>query len=166
VSAAVAGWLVADAVGAAAGRGAEGTVAAFDEWDMGAALGARARALGHGDAVAWRVVELARAMLAIAPGAIVRAADDDTILAAWLEDVGVRAASGWNEWQGRRYIRREAWDQLIETVVARDRLVAGASDELVRASARRLEGRLAAAGYEVPAAVEVPARDGPAAPRG
>ena len=97
----------------------ERTIEAFDAWDMGGTLGTCTRMLGHTDAVAWRVVELARAMLAIPTGDIERAADDDAVLARWLEDPGVRAATGWNEWQGHRYIRREAWDELLDTVVAR-----------------------------------------------
>jgi hypothetical protein len=152
LSAAVASWLVADAVGRIASEGDDArTLEAFDAWDVGAALGARARELGHPDGVAWRVIELARAMLAIAPGEVVRGADDDAILAHWLEDAGVRAATGWNEWQGRHYVRREAWDQLLDAVVARDRLLTAATDEVIRAAARRLEGRMAAAGYEIPA---------------
>jgi glycosidase len=152
IPAAVAGWLVADAIGAVAvDSDAARTIEAFDAWDVGAALGASARSLGHADAVAWRIVELARALLAIDPGDLVEAADDPAIVAGWLEDPGVRAAAGWNEWQGRRYVRRESWDELLDTMVARDRLLVTTSDEGIRAAARRLEGRLAAAGYEVPA---------------
>ena len=146
----------------ATGGDRERTIEAFDAWDMGGTLGTCTRMLGHTDAVAWRVVELARAMLAVPTGDIERAADDDAVLARWLEDPGVRAATGWNEWQGHRYIRREAWDELLDTVVARDRLLADGADEVIRASARRLEGRMAAAGYEVPAAPEESAPEEPA----
>ena len=41
---------------------------------MSAAIGELSRAPGHGLAVAWRVVELARALLAIRRGALVAAA--------------------------------------------------------------------------------------------
>jgi glycosidase len=160
LSAAVAGWLVADAVGTvAAGDTASSTLEAYDAWQVGAALGMRARALGQADGAAWRIVELARALLAIAPGSLVDVAEADGVAWSWLEDDGVRAASGWNEWQGRRYVRREAWDELLAAVVARDRLVAAAPDEVIRAAARRLEGRMAAAGYEVTLGDDAPIRD-------
>jgi hypothetical protein len=95
-------------------------------------------------------MELARAMLVIPPGELVDASDDETVLNAWLEHPAVRAASGWNEWQGRRYVSREAWEEVLETIAVRDRLLAVAPDAVVRAAARRLEGRMAAAGYASP----------------
>ena len=147
----VAGWLVGDAVASVADAVDRARrVETFDDWDVGAALGARMRGLGYSDAVTWRSMELARAMLAIPPGELVDASDDETVVDAWLERPAVRAASGWNEWEGRRYVSREAWEEVLETIAVRDRLLAVAPDAVVRAAARRLEGRMAAAGYASP----------------
>ncbi len=149
VSQAIAGWLIFSAIGdVARGGDPERVVAAFDEWDAAAAVGERARRSGSSDAQAWRAVELARALLAIAPGALLAAADVDGLPVAWFESAAVRAASGWNEWQERAYLSQEAWDELVDTLAERDDLMRLPSALDAAAELRR---RAATASYRLPA---------------
>jgi hypothetical protein len=152
---ALAGWALGSAIGEVAG-GAEARTAAeaFRAWGADGALGAALRDLGASDAEAWRAAELARALLVIpedeAPAGVsvgeAGPGGEPPALPDWLDDPAVRAAAGWNEWQGRRYIAREAWDELIDVVAARDTLLGRRGAE-----ARALARKAAAArrGYEV-----------------
>ena len=144
---ALAGWAIFDAVGSIACDGrAEQTVAAFDDWDGALAVGDLARRSGSGDAQAWRAAELARALLAIEPGELVKAADAEGLPRAWFELGAVRAATGWNEWQGSTYIAAEAWDEFVDAVAERDMLLdlPGAGN-----AAAELRRRAAEAGYQL-----------------
>ena len=149
ISQAIAGWLVFSAIGdIACGGETERTLAAFDDWDAAAAVGDRARRSGSSDAQAWRAVELARALLALAPGALLAAADEDDLPAVWFDSSAVRAASGWNEWQGATYLSQEAWDELMDALAERDDLL-GLPNALDAAA--ELRRRAAAAGYRLKA---------------
>ena len=120
------------------------TTVAFDEWDAATAVGDLARRSGSTDAQAWRVVELARALLAMPPGELRIAAEAEGLPLAWFDEMAIRAASGWNEWEGTTYLGQEAWDELIDALAERDRIQesAGATE-----AAAELKRRAAAAQY-------------------
>jgi hypothetical protein len=144
---ALAGWSLFSAIGDLACAGdRDRTVAAFDDWDGSVGVGDLARRAGAGDAQAWRTAELTRALLALAPGALVEAADADGLPLAWFESPAIRAATGWNEWQGRTYLSAEAWDEFVDAVAEREMLLDSrdASD-----AAAELRRRAAEAAYRV-----------------
>jgi hypothetical protein len=159
VAQAVAGATVASAIGAVACGDDHGRASvAFDDWEMAAAIDEAARSSGSSDAQAWRSVEVARALLALPPGALVEAVSAPGLPDAWFEQAAVRAAVGWNEWQGARYLSQEAWSELLEALGARDALLdevgarvggqagAPAGDGAAVVELRR---RAAAAGYRL-----------------
>jgi hypothetical protein len=147
LSQAIAGWVVFNAIGELACGGEQGrTSVAFDDWEGAAAMGQQARRSGSGDAQAWRAVELTRALLAIAPGALLKAADDEGLPLSWFESEAVRTAVGWNEWQGHAYVSQEAWDELVDAVAERDDLLHLPSALDTAAELRR---RAALAGYRL-----------------
>ena len=115
---------------------------------MHTAAGGMARRSGTGDAQAWRAAELARALLALEPGALRQAADGEGLPSAWFDVPAVRAATGWNEWQGATYISAEAWDQFVDALAERALLLdlPGASD-----AAAELRRRAAEAAYRLDA---------------
>jgi hypothetical protein len=144
---AVAGWVVFGAVGDLAFDGdVERTTVAFDDWDAAASVGDLARRSGSGDAQAWRAVELTRALLAVLPGELAAAAEADGLPGVWFEYGAVRAASGWNEWEGDTYIAQEAWDELVDALAARDAMLD--LPDAVEAAAE-LRRRAAASGYRL-----------------
>ncbi len=146
---ATAGWATFSAIGELACDGdVERTTAAFDEWDAAAAVGDLARRSGSTDAQAWRAVELARALLAVAPGMLAEAANDDGLPLAWFESAAVRVATGWNEWQGKTFLAQEAWDEFVDALAERD-LLAGPS--AASGPAAELRRRAALNGYRLDA---------------
>jgi hypothetical protein len=150
MAAAVGGWALAWGVGeVACGGDGERTLRAFDAWDGAAGLGARLRGLGFGDADAWRAVELTRALLAIPRGALRAAAASEGSPDDWFEHEPVRAAAGWNEWQGQRYLTREAWAELLDALAVRDGHPTQVEAARARADARELKRRLARADYRL-----------------
>jgi hypothetical protein len=153
VAQAVAGAILASAIGeVASGEDRERATSGFDDWEMAAAIDEGARASGSSDAQAWRCVELARALVALPPGALATAAATPGLPEAWFALPAVRAASGWNEWQGTRYLSQEAWSELLEALGARDGSLAedGAADQRDAAAAvAELRRRAAAAGYRL-----------------
>ena len=84
--------------------------------------------------------------MAIEPGELLKAADADGLPVAWFELPAVRAATGWNEWEGSTYIAAEAWDQFVDAVAEREMLLelSGASDY-----AAELRRRAAEASYRL-----------------
>ena len=79
---------------------------------------------GTGDAQAWRAAELARALLARrAWRACSRRPTRTACRRAWFALPAVRAATGWNEWEGAEYISAEAWDQFVDAVAEREMLL-------------------------------------------
>jgi len=152
VAQAVAGSLMGTAIGeAACGGDRARSLEAFDSWEAAAAVGDLARRAGSSDAQAWRSVELARALLALPPGALAEAAAATGLPATWFEQPAVRGASGWNEWQGTRYLSQEAWAELLETLAARDTLLGEAAAETAAAELRR---RAASSGYRLAGSTE------------
>ncbi len=150
----IAAWVIFDAISEVACDGDPvRATSAFDDWGAAAAAGDRARRAGSGDAQAWRAVELARALLAIGPGALLTAADVDALPQAWFESRAVRAATGWNEWQGQTYLSQEAWDEFIDALSERDDLLGKPSAIDAAAELRR---RAAAAGYRLGGTDTVP----------
>ena len=146
---AVAGWAIFDAVAQVALEGDPvRTTVAFDEWDAAPAVGDLARRSGSTDAQAWRAVELARALLAMPPGALAEAATAEGLPLAWFEENAIRAASGWNRWEDVTYVSREAWDELVDALAERDEILGlpGAQE-----AAAQLRRRGAAAGYRLDA---------------
>lgn len=144
---ALAGWTVFSAIGDLACEGdAERSVNAYDDWDAAVTVGDLARRAGSGDAHAWRVAELSRALLSVVPGALVAAADEDGLPSAWFESSAVRSATGWNEWQGQVYLSQEAWDEFVDALAEREMLLelSGAS-----AAAAELRRRAAESGYRL-----------------
>ena len=95
---------------------------------------------------AWRVVELARALLAVEPGELAKAAANEGLVQGWLEVSAVRGAVGWNEWQGATFVSGEAWDEFIDTLAGRDVLL---EVEGSKAAGVVLKRRAAAAAYRV-----------------
>jgi glycosidase len=150
VAAAVGGWALGRAVGEVARGGEpEGAAGSLDVWDAAGSFGARLRDLGYADADAWRAVELARALLALPPGALLEAAAGDGLPDAWFGREAVRSGAGWNEWQGQRYLAREAWVELVDAIAARDSSPTRAGADPVRGAARELKRRAATAGYRL-----------------
>jgi hypothetical protein len=142
---ALAGWTIFNAVGElACDSRAERTVEAFDDWDGAAAVGDLARKAGTSDAQAWRAAELARALLALKPGELLIAADAEGLPTTWFDLPAVRAATGWNEWDGQAYISAEAWDEFVDAVAEREMLLGSSSASNAAAELRR---RAAEAGY-------------------
>ncbi len=151
---AIAGWAIFSAVAdVACGSDPVRAAAAFDEWDAASAVGDLARRSGGSDAQAWRAVELSRALLALPADELRTAAEADTLPAHWFENGAVRAATGWNEWDGSWYINREAWDEFIDALSGRDSLL-GAT--VVPDAAARLKRRAATVGYELVARPDMP----------
>jgi hypothetical protein len=144
---AIAGWVIVAGVGDVACAGvAARTTAAFDDWDAAVAVGDLARRSGSGDAQAWRAVELARALLAVAPGELLKAADQDGLPDDWFAAEAVRAATGWNEWEESVYLSQEAWDEFVDAVAERDMLLGLPSAANAAAELRR---RAAVAEYQL-----------------
>jgi hypothetical protein len=144
---ALAGWTIFSAVGRVACEGHPGrTSDAFEDWDGADAVGDLARKSGTGDGQAWRAAELARALLALEPGALLEAADADGLPRAWFDLPAVRAATGWNEWEGEVFISAEAWDEFVDALAEREMLLdlPGASDH-----AAELRRRAAEASYKL-----------------
>lgn len=144
---ALAGWAIFDAVGTVAcADDPERTTTAFDEWDGAEAVGDLARRSGTGDAQAWRAAELARALLALEPGALLEAADRDGLPHDWFEIAAIRAATGWNEWEGQTFIAAEAWEEFVDALAEREMLLdlPGASDH-----SAELRRRAAESGYKL-----------------
>jgi glycosidase len=161
LSQAVAGWVIFDAIGQlACGGDRIRTTAAFDDWDAAAAVGDRARRSGSGDAQAWRAVELTRALLAVEPGAMLRAADQEGLPLSWFGSAAVREATGWNEWQERPYVSQEAWDEFIDAIAERDDLLGMPSALDAAAELRR---RAALAGYRLDVSEPTPDAHAPRA---
>jgi hypothetical protein len=161
---ALTGWALFDAVGlVACGGDPARNEAAFDDWGASAAIGELSRRAGATDSQAWRVVELARALLRIGRGDLAAAAADPGLPAAWFSSAAVRAASGWNEWQGAAFVGREPWDELVDAVAARDAIL---REPDATAAAIELKRRAAAMSYRVDDGVAAPERLEPPAPGG
>ena len=146
---ALAGWTIFSAIGSVACGGHPGrTSDAFEDWDGADAVGDLARKSGAGDGQAWRAAELARALLALEPGALLEAADADGLPRSWFDLPAVRAATGWNEWEGEVFISAEAWDEFVDALAEREMLLdlPGASDH-----AAELRRRAAEASYKLEA---------------
>jgi hypothetical protein len=152
----LAGWALFEAVGTIACDGDHGrTTEAYDDWDGAVFVGDLARRSGSGDALAWRAAELARALLALEPGALLQAADADGLPGAWFEIPAVRAATGWNQWEGETFISAEAWDEFVDALAEREVLLesADASDH-----AAQLRRRAAEADYKLDVTDDAAAR--------
>ena len=80
---------------------------------------------------------------------MVEAADADGLPVAWFESNAVRAATGWNEWEGQTYLSAEAWDEFVDAVAEREMLVdqPGASN-----AAAELRRRAAEVSYRLDSA--------------
>jgi hypothetical protein len=144
----------------ACGDDTDRSVEAFDAWGGAELVGEGVRQAGSGDAQAWRVVELARALIAVPPGRL-GAVPDVGLPQSWFEVPAVRSATGWNRWHDETYLSREAWAEFIDALAARDS-VRGLDD--ADPAATELKRRAAAAGYRLEQ-VHVAADDpGPHAP--
>lgn len=144
--AAVAGWALGTAMGEATARADPVEVVRdLDAWGGGDALGSVLSELGESDADAWRATELARALLAVAPGALSTASGEGS-LPAWLAESAVRHAVGWQERQGYGHIVREAWDELLDVLAARDGIL---DLESSAQAAARLKALARQMGYQV-----------------
>jgi hypothetical protein len=123
----------------------------FDAWGGAFALAEATRGVGLDDESAWRVVALVRAQLALPAGALAADAEADPrqgAPAAWFERPEVRAATGWNEWAGETFVDRDAFEELVGGLAARE-VVDGSWDAFALSEA--LIERVAAAGYRVAA---------------
>ena len=146
------GWAFADAVISLAPAGSGEGTSAFDGWQVDRALGAAVRALGLDDQASWRTVELVRALLQLGPGALAAAADiEEGAPSGWYAHPGVRAATGWNEHRGVAYVNREAYEEWLETLAARETAVGEHGAFL---AAQRLAGAIAQSGYRVSPAAD------------
>ena len=144
---ALAGWAIFEAVAVVAcDSDPARAVLAFDDWEAAAAVSDLARRSGSGDAQVWRAVELARALLALDRGVLEAAVGETGLPRAWFLPAAVRAATGWNQWQGATFIAQEAWHELVDALAARDRLL---GVDTVEPAAIELKRRAAAAGYRL-----------------
>jgi glycosidase len=133
----VAGWTLGDLVGRiTAPADPRLRVLLFDEWDVASGVGDLARRAGVSDAHAWRASELARALLVLPPGALEAAVARPGLPMAWFDEPAVRAATGWNEWQGATYLSQEAWSELLDALAARDALPDAGDDGAAAAEPR------------------------------
>ena len=147
ISQATAAWAIFAVIGEIACQGdAKRTVQAFDAWDAAQVVGDLARRSGSSDAHAWRVVELARALLAIEPGALGLAVEETGLPLGWFESSALRSAAGWNEWQEVAYVSQEAWDEVVDAIAARDGLMEMVDTDLAAAELKR---RAAAVSYRL-----------------
>ncbi len=147
VAQSLAGWAIFGAIAEAASLEEPARVeAAFDDWDGATGVSDLARRAGAADAQAWRVSELSRALLALPPGELARAADAEGLPLGWFASPAIRAAAGWNEWKGETYLSAEAWDELIDAVAERELLLELPS---ARDAAAELRRRAADAGYRL-----------------
>jgi len=114
------GVLLSDAALALASSVPSDRARAFDGWAVDRALGNSVRGLELDDAQAWRAVEVVRAVVALA--SIPRGAPEGSVgvPTAWFDDASVRAATGWNTFEGASYVNREAYGELLQTLAARD----------------------------------------------
>lgn len=152
----VIGAIAAEALGSLGAIGESGTDApatdplgAFDGWHAGAALAEAVRATGLDEAVAWRIVAVVRAMLATPVGALADAADaigPDGLQASFVAHPAVRAAVGFNSWDGRDYVDRDGFGELARALAARD-LLAGRRGTF--GAAERVAAGIAAVGFRV-----------------
>jgi hypothetical protein len=125
----VIGAIAAEALGSLGEPGTDGIatdpLGAFDGWHAGGALARALRETGLEESVAWRVVAVVRAMLATPVGALADAADaigPDGLQAAFVDHPAVRAAVGFNSWEGQDYVDRDAFEELVRALAARDLL--------------------------------------------
>jgi glycosidase len=140
------GWAIGACLGDLVGASTPGaTVGVYDAWAAGPAVSRVVDELGLPPEVATRVAVLTRALLAVPLGALTGTAEDDR-LAAWLELPAVRVATGWNEWQGSAFVSREAVEEWLDTLAARE-AASGATGAF--ASAAVVARSLAASGYRV-----------------
>ncbi|MEA2623798.1 MAG: hypothetical protein QOH61_2708 [Chloroflexota bacterium] len=134
------GWILSDAVLTLAKVPPAERGRAFDGWGVDRALAEALRGLQLEDHDVWRTLELVRALLALGSGAGSLAASGALVPSTWFDDGAIRAAAGWNDFEGTEFVRREAYAQLVEALAARDAVLgSAASFDLARR-------RLAAAG--------------------
>jgi hypothetical protein len=82
----------------------------------------------------------------VPPGALAAAVDHGGLPATWFESAAVRAATGWNEWEGATYLGQEAWDEFVDALAERDMLTGLAA---ASGSAAELRRRAAAHRYQL-----------------
>jgi hypothetical protein len=146
------GWVAAEALGG------ERT---YGSWRVGEAIRVAGRELGLDETAAGRVVDLVGALGAIPVGALAGTAEG-SVPGAWFEREPVRVASGWHEWEGDAYVVKEAWEELVEALGARELVAqpeAGAAPIDPFLAADALRTRVAEDGFRMP-------RPGPRAPAG
>ena len=122
---------------------------AFDAWDGAAAVVATWPRRAAGTRTAWRVVELARALLACRPARLARPPRTTGLPGAWFEIAACAPPTGWNDGRARVYLA-EAW---VELVGCRSPRVTRSWAWVARESAAaELKRRAAASGYRIDAA--------------
>jgi len=151
--AALIGWIGADALGLVGAPAQDGIttdpLGAFDGWQADQALGGALRETGLDEATAWRAVDLVRALLVVPVGALADVADAMTpagLQAAFVAHPAVRAAVGFNGWEGQDFVDRDAFLELASALAARD-LVVGRRATF--AAADRVAAAIATVGYRV-----------------
>jgi glycosidase len=143
------GWVQGAALVRLAGAAAGGRagLGSFEGWEVNRALGSAMQAIGLEQPMAWRGVELVRALLALPPGALGEAAGIASgAPESWFDQPAVRAAAGWNSYEGVAWVNREAYLELLDALAGRDTVAGhpGAFDAR-RAVAEAIE----ASGYRV-----------------
>jgi hypothetical protein len=143
------GWVQGAALVRLAGAAAGGRagLGSFEGWAVDRALGSAMAEIGLEQPVAWRSVELVRALLALPPGALedVRGIEAGAP-GGWFDEPAVRSASGWNAHEGVAWVNREAYLELLDALAARDS-VAGSADAF--AARETLGAAIEASGYRV-----------------
>jgi glycosidase len=117
------GWVQGAALVRLAGAAAGGRagLGSFDGWGVDRALGSAMQGIGLEQPVTWRSVELVRALLAVTPGALRKAAGIESgAPETWFDEPAVRAAAGWNSHAGVAWVNREAYLELLDALAARD----------------------------------------------
>ncbi len=146
-------WAVAACLGDLVRASSPGAATGvFDAWGAAGAVARSAAAIGIDEPGVERVTRIVRALLAVPVGASERLASDekaaDRALAEWLAIPAVAAATGRNEWQGEAYVAQEHFEEWITALAVRD---ASSGTAGAPALAARVVGRVAAAGFRVPA---------------
>ena len=139
-------WAVGACLGDLVGASTPGAaVGVYDAWAAGPAVSRVVGELGLSADDATRVTVMTRALLAL-PRAPLTDAGQEDLLGVWLDVPAVRAATGWNRWQGAAFVSQESIEEWLGALAARE-TATGATGAF--AAAAQFARSLAARGYQV-----------------
>jgi hypothetical protein len=146
----LAGWaLLASLGGLARSTPPEASSRAwYEELLLGPVVAGAVRGAGLSEAAATRAADRIGMLLGLPRPS--SAAGPSAMLDAWLDDRSVRAAIGWNEWEGEGFVAREGWRELLDWALLLD-AVDGADLAVPAGVVLALATAGEAAGYRVDA---------------